>query len=309
MKFFLGKATSISAPIEHVAVILLATVSMFLFLDAQSASAAELILSPAESPAACETVIKRPDQLPLSRVAAGSRNILTAWLAAPTDKYQHAVLGDALEATRMVVETRVGNRLQVDLPENRVFEDLETRLVDLNGDNQDEILVVESDINLGASLAVFSIVDQQLVRTAATPFIGIPHRWLNPLGVGDFDGDGHLEVALVAIPHIGGLLRLYRQMGDKLVLFAELGGVSTHKLGSTELGFGQVVSAEPRDRILLPDESHQVLMLLEWADTEWREISRVDLPAALKTSLRPVGEDRWQFQLHNGNDYEIRVDQ
>jgi len=61
----------------------------------------------------------------------------------------------------------------------------------------------------------------------------LPNRWLNPLGVGDFDGDGRLDIALVATPHIGGRLRLYRYQPGRLTLFAERSGVSTHRIGST----------------------------------------------------------------------------
>jgi hypothetical protein len=126
----------------------------------------------------------RPDQLPQSRVARGNRNIITAWYAGPTDRYRHGVLGDRLEASRLVVETTEGKRLHIDLPPARVFEDLEPRLADLNGDNRDELIVVESDMDAGASLAVYGIVTGRLVRMAATPFLGEPNRWLNPPGCG-----------------------------------------------------------------------------------------------------------------------------
>ena len=111
-----------------------------------------------------------------------------------------------------MVETRSGKRLQVDLPPRRVFEDLEPRLVDVDDNSRDEIMVVESDSKfLGASLALF----RHRRRPTQTDcghlsFLGQPYRWLNPLGVGDYDGDGKLDIALVATPHIGGKLRLYR---------------------------------------------------------------------------------------------------
>ncbi len=39
----------------------------------------------------------------------------------------------------------------------------------------------------------------ELSIIAETPPIGIPHRWLNPAGIADFDGDG---VADLAIPSL-----------------------------------------------------------------------------------------------------------
>ena len=106
--------------------------------------------------------------MPHSRVARGERDIAAAWFAGATDRYAHGVLGDAIEAARLMVETRAGRRLQFELPAHRVFEDLEPRLADLDGDGRDEIIVVESDINLGASLAVYALAGDRLVKRAAT---------------------------------------------------------------------------------------------------------------------------------------------
>jgi len=250
---------------------------------------------------------KRPDQLPQSRVAHGYRNITATWLAGLTDRYRHGVLGDELEAARLVAETRVGKRLQVDLPLTRVFEDLEPRLADLDGDGRDEIIVVESDTALGASLSVYGIVDHRIVRVAATPFLGQPNRWLNPLGVGDFDGDGRPDIALVATPHIGGILRLYRFSRPELSLFAEYKGVSTHRIGSTELGLGRVVPATPRNQLLVPDQSRRILMLMEWTPIRWQVVARAALPGQLATSLISSDDARWRFRLEDGRNFEIQL--
>lgn len=207
-----------------------------------------------------------------------------------------------------MVETRSGKRLQVDLPFRRVFEDLEPRLVDVDGNCRDEIIVVESDKFLGASLAVYGIIDGRLVRIAATSFLGQPHRWLNPLGVGDFDGDGKLDIALVATPHIGGKLRLYRFNNSKLSHFAEYPGISTHRMGSTELGLGRVVTAGPRDQMLVPDQTRRVLMLLEWSPSQWQLIARTELPDQLGSSLTPTVDGGWRFQLEDGRHFEVQID-
>jgi hypothetical protein len=267
----------------------------------------ELKIQIVDPPSGETTAITRPDQLPLSRLAQGHRNIVTAWFTGQTDRYGHGVLGDKLEASRLAVETAEGERIDVVLPVNRVFEDVEPRLVDVNRDKRDEIIVIETDVQRGASLAVYGFVKGQLVRIAATPFLGRPYRWLNPVGVGDFDGDGHTDIALVATPHIGGILRLYRLTGDTLSLFAEYSGVSTHRGGSTELGLGRVISATPRDRLLVPNQARRELMLLEWGDNGWQEHSRVTLPGELISSLIPVDVNRWCVQLDTGTYYEIQL--
>lgn len=250
----------------------------------------------------------RPGQIPHSHLAIGRQDIAAAWLAQATRRYPHAVLGDSLEAGRLAVETRQGELLTLDLPANRVFEDLRPRLVDLDGDRRDEIILVESDTGLGASLAIYGIVDGQLAKRAATPFLGQPNRWLNPLGTGDFDGDGQLDIALVATPHIGGVLRLYRFTAPEMEKFAEYAGVSTHVIGSTELGLGRTVQNSPRDQLLLPDQARRKMILLEWTPHGWLRHHQVDLPFDLRSSLIPAGDNGWRFRLSDRQSYQLTIE-
>jgi hypothetical protein len=274
---------------------------------AGAASAAELSIREIKAQAPAPISERRPDQLPGSSIAYGKQNIAAVWLAGPTTRYDHGVLGDTMEASRLVAETRSGDTLVYELPASRVFEDLNPRLVDLNSDGEDEILLVETHAERGASLAIYGVTDARIVRQSMTPFLGQPHRWLNPLGAGDFDADGRLDIALVATPHIGGRLRLYRYAVPTLTLFAEAGGVSTHSIGSTELDLGRIVHHEDRDRILLPDQSHTSLLLLEWRPSGIKQLARQTLPAAIVTSLRPAGANRWRFQISGGRHLEVQV--
>ena len=273
-----------------------------------SGHAAQLVIRQAVPSPQKSTAPPKPGQLPQSRITYGHRDITVAWLAGPTDRYRHGVLGDDLEATRLVVETPSAKRLQAVLPVRRVFEDLEPRLADVDGNGRDEIIVVESDTESGASLAVYGIVGGQLKRIAATPFLGQPYRWLNPLGVGDFDGDGKLDIALVATPHIGGIMRLYHFKNSNLSLYAEYPGISTHRMGSTELGLGRVVSASPRDQLLVPNQARRALMLLEWSTGQWQLVARTELPGQLGSSLIPTGDGGWRFQLEDGRHFEVQID-
>ncbi len=252
--------------------------------------------------------MEKPGQLPQSRVVRGVRDMAAVWLAGATNRYRHGVLGDDLEASRLMIEMRDGRSLSFELPAERVFEDLEPRLADLDGDNNDEILVVESDRNLGAALAIYGVVKGRVTRRAITPFLGRSNRWLNPLGVGDFDADGRLDIALVATPHIGGILRLYHFTLQTLSQFAKIGGVSTHRIGSTELGLGQVVSGSDRDRLLVPDQSRRSLILFEWSPSGLRELTRVTLPAPVSSSLKSVNRHAWRFRLQDGRHMEVRLD-
>lgn len=281
---------------------------LFLFASIfDSAFAVELEIRRIDPVSFSDSDLQKPNQLPHSRIARGGKNIKMAWFGGATDRYPHGILGDTLEASQLLVETNEGKQLEFVLPYNRVFEDLEPRLVDLNNDKKDEIIVIESNINSGASLAVYSIVSGQLKRIASTEFLGTSNRWLNPVGVGDFNGNGQPDIALVATPHIGGILRLYEFSDSGLRLFSEYAGVSTHKIGSMNLGLGRVVKSNPKDLLILPDQSHRVLMLLEWTQTGMRQIAKIKLNGRLVSSLMPVKKHHWHFRSDNGSFYELSL--
>ncbi len=159
--------------------------------------------------------------------------ILSADLTEPTDRYDHAVLGDALEWGALRIVTDQGTRVSR-LPRTRVFEDVETRLADVTGDGQPEVIVVETSLTRGASLAVYGPKG----KIAATPYIGQPNRWLAPAGIADFDGDGRVEIAYVDRPHLLGDLVFVRLEGDRLVETQRLPGLTNHRIGDSFISGG-----------------------------------------------------------------------
>lgn len=167
--------------------------------------------------------------------AQGRPVLIGADYAEPTTRYAHGVLGDAVEWGALTLTAdRCPDcarpdplRVTIRLPETRVFEDLAPRLVGLAPDRPDMALVVESDLTLGARLALYA--PSGLV--AATPFIGQANRWLAPLGAADLDGDGRLEVAYVDRPHLAKTLRIWRLEGDRLTEVAAMPGLSNHRIG------------------------------------------------------------------------------
>ena len=236
---------------------------------------------------------RRPDMLPDGVVARGAGSIRAAWLTGPTDRYAHGVLGDAIEASGLAVERVDGEVLSMTLEADAVFEDRVPRLVDLDGDGRDEVLVVKSTSTAGAALALAGITGGRLSIVAEGPPIGRPYRWLNPVGVGDFDGDGRIETVHVETPHIGGTLVLSRRDGGRLVEVNRVRGFSNHRMGSRELGLSAVLDVDGDDvpDLIVPDASRRSLRIVTFAGGGFRELARVKIPAEVVSALRVMDID------------------
>ncbi|MEP5152876.1 VCBS repeat-containing protein, partial [Planktotalea sp.] len=120
------------------------------------------------------------------------------------------------------------------LPQDRVFEDTEPRLADVDLDGDNEVIVVESSQSQGARLAIYD--ENGLV--AATHYIGQRNRWLAPVGAGDMDGDGFVEIAYVDRPHLAKTLRVWRFEAGHLTQVGELAGVTNHRIGEDFISGG-----------------------------------------------------------------------
>jgi hypothetical protein len=176
------------------------------------------------------------------------------------------------------------------LPLHRVFEDLQPRLIDIDQDGKDELILIESDALQGAALVVFGLRGDSLVELARSPHAGSTFRWLNFVGASDFEGrlDGKLDLAAVITPHIGGVLTLYRYQPPHLVPFAKALDVSNHKMGSPEQALSSIVPSSMASKnqpptIVVPDMSLRALHALRWQAGKWMELSGVlPLPAAVQ---------------------------
>ena len=168
--------------------------------------------------------------------------------AGPTARYAHGVLGDASEWTRLEITTgnaqdRAGlltdlvqrrNVYTFNLPLDRVFEDIAPRLADVDGDGKPEVIVVETQVDTGAQLAIYD----ETGKIAATPHIGTRNRWLAPIGAADLDGDGHIEIAYIDRPHLAKTLRVWRFKDGALTEIVAGSGLTNHRIGEDFISGG-----------------------------------------------------------------------
>lgn len=174
-------------------------------------------------------------------VRAEGPGIVSAVFTDATTIYDHGVLGDEIEAGALRVRT---DALQfcpehvVVLGNGSVFEDVSPRISDVTGDGLNDVIVVETSLEAGASLAVYGMDGDAFTKLATTPHIGRRHRWLAPAGIADFDGDGVKDGAYVETPHIGGTLRIWSFAGGKARQLASAPGFSNHRIGQNSITGG-----------------------------------------------------------------------
>ncbi|MHA1530015.1 MAG: FG-GAP repeat domain-containing protein [Alphaproteobacteria bacterium] len=187
-------------------------------------------------------------------VRAAGEGVTWAYYSNATDAYRHGVLGDAIEARALRAETPLTGPCDsmVYLGEDAVFEDVTPRIADVTGDGLNDVVVIETRLDAGASLAVYGMDGERFRKLAATPHIGRSHRWLAPAGIADFDGDGVLDVAYVETPHIGGILRIWSFKGNEAREIASDRGYSNHRIGQNFI-IGGVRDCGNGPELVLPD--------------------------------------------------------
>lgn len=229
--------------------------------------------------------------LPGARMAEGSREVARAWLAEPTDRYGHGVLGDTIEAASLVVERKDRRRDTIRLPADAVFEDREPRIADLGGGDGDKIVVVKSYLDRGSALAVVGERDGRFDVIAETPPAGAPHRWLNPAGIVDFDGDGTIDIALVRMPHVLGRLELWSWRGETLKKSHELADTANHVAGSRALRLSAVADfdGDGRADLAIPSFDRRTLRIIGFRPAP-HEIVRIALPARAATDFAVIND-------------------
>jgi hypothetical protein len=221
-----------------------------------------------------------PDaRLTLADLEGDNDGEVVALVNANSERYQHGVLGDTLEATRVVALERHSLQVlwQYDLPAPFVFEDQSLRPVKLNA--RDQLAVVRSGPKGGAALTLLRLNANKL-ELIAGPEIGQANRWLNPIV-------GQGELYAIHTPHLGGVLHRYTLQDNSLQASKQLEGVSVsnHVIGSRNLETAMIFAA---GRLIIPNQNQQRLQAINC--TNRCEVStKYDLNSAVSSNVLRTG--------------------
>lgn len=250
-----------------------------------------------------------PPLCPRHRWGHGARSLLIGWLTLlasaaladtitharftePTTRYAHGVLGDDIEYGALQLSiTKTGQNSQssagqsivtIRLPQNRVFEDLAPRLVDVDLDGANEVIVVESNTRTGAQLAIY---DASGTKIAATPHIGTRFRWLAPVGASDLDRDGRVEIAYVDRPHLAKTLRIWRFDHGRLTAIASLPNLTNHRIGEDFISGGLRDCGDMPQLILASGDWSRILGVSYQSGWTKTDLGPFDGPSSLNRAL------------------------
>jgi len=173
-------------------------------------------------------------------------------LIEPTNRYTHGVLGDKIESAGFAVidlETlKIITKKFID--SSSVIEQKGALLADLNEDGEVEVVLTVSNEYVGAQVQAFSLKGDLVF--SSNP-IGTGYRWRHVFAAAKFD-DGMVRLVDDITPHIGGILEFLEAVNGKLIRKSSIAGVSSHTLGSTNLGMGLVVDidGDAMPEVLIP---------------------------------------------------------
>jgi hypothetical protein len=214
-------------------------------------------------------------------VTAPGQGIVAARYEAEADVYPHRIMGDIREKLVLAVQDAQGQTYRADLRTSglgtHVFEDIAPRVVDADGDGQNDVVVVETDPQAGAMLAIYELRRGALVKAAATPAIGQRFRWLAPVAVADLDGNGVIDIAYVETPHLGKRLRVWSWAPGGLTEIASLDGVTNHRIGD-EVIWGGLRDCGDGPEVVLADAGWSGLVGVRLGPSGLRR-EPLDLPA------------------------------
>ena len=112
-----------------------------------------------------------------AQAQAQTESITNAQYTTPVTRYGHFALGTPHEYARLSITAETGRKLELQLPEAQVFEDLKLRLVRLAAGEPAKVLAIVSRRADGSRLVMLRMGEGGLNISAESPATGTPNRW------------------------------------------------------------------------------------------------------------------------------------
>jgi hypothetical protein len=212
--------------------------------------------------------------LPENKISKTVDGKITAQYISPTTIYNHAILGDNIEGGGLLYSINNEEYTHI-LTKNLVFEDIQPRLHDLDKDGIAECITILTNIEKGASVAVFKLEKDSLKLFAQSPYIGTPSRWLNIVSIDDLDHDGLQDISWIQTPHIGGILKIGNIKDGIINSFSEISGVSNHRIGSRNLCLSVTTNANNNKIIYVPSFTYDAIIGFQLLDKKWVSVDTI----------------------------------
>jgi len=253
-----------------------------------------------------DTYTLEANALPDTRILSDEIDRLL-FLSAPTEGYPHSVLGDMLEATAItLVDTSKDPYVirEIKIGPGDVIEGVAPIWVDLDGDGKREIIVTQSNADVGSRIVVYR--EDGSLFASGEP-IGQGFRWRHQLAVGQFIEGGSQEIAVIRTPHIGGVIELYGLEGERLEIMAVLKGYSSHQIGSRNLDSSLAgdFNGDGQIEIVVPDQSQTTLAGIQSTKDDLHIVWDMPLGGILSTNLAAAALSDGRLALGVGNENNL----